>query len=103
MPIETNMTIDIATIYADELKKVGITLNVKPVQFQKMVDSLTKGYDWQSIMISLGSNYFPVQGTTSGSHTGISTCGTPSSPSRQRRGRQRWMSCTGRASRSGTL
>jgi peptide/nickel transport system substrate-binding protein len=63
VPIETNITIDIATIYADELKKVGITLNVKPVQFQKMVDSLTKGYDWQSIMISLGSNYFPVQGS----------------------------------------
>ena len=56
------MTIDIATVYADELKKVGITLNVKPVQFQKLVDSLTKSYDWQSIMISVGSNYFPIQG-----------------------------------------
>lgn len=62
VPIETNMTIDIATIYADELKKAGITLNVKPLQFQKIVDSLTKGYDWQSIMISVGSNYFPIQG-----------------------------------------
>jgi peptide/nickel transport system substrate-binding protein len=60
---DTNLTIDIATVYADELKKVGITLNVKPVQFQKLVDSLTKGYDWQSILISLGSNYFPVQGS----------------------------------------
>lgn len=62
VPIETNITIDIATVYADELKKVGITLNVKPVQFQKIVDTLTKGYDWQSIMISVGSNYFPIQG-----------------------------------------
>jgi peptide/nickel transport system substrate-binding protein len=62
VPIETNLSIDIATIYADELKKVGIKLNVKPVQFQKIVDSLTKGYDWQSVMISVGSNYFPVQG-----------------------------------------
>jgi peptide/nickel transport system substrate-binding protein len=61
--IDTNLTIDIATIYADELKKVGITLNVKPVQFQKLVDTLTKGYDWQSIMIAMGSNYFPVQGS----------------------------------------
>jgi len=60
--IDTNLTIDIATIYADELKKVGITLNVKPVPFQKMVDTLTKGYDWQSIMISFGSNLFPTQG-----------------------------------------
>jgi peptide/nickel transport system substrate-binding protein len=63
VPIETNITIDIANIYADELKKVGVTLNVKPLQFQKLVDTLTKGYDWQSIMISLGSNYFPVQGS----------------------------------------
>ncbi len=62
VPIETNITIDIGTVYADELKKVGITLNVKPVQFQKLVDSLTKAYDWQSIMISVGSNYFPIQG-----------------------------------------
>ncbi|MGA2641299.1 MAG: ABC transporter substrate-binding protein [Spirochaetia bacterium] len=62
VPIETNITIDIATIYADELKKAGIILNVKPVQFQKLVDSLTKAYDWQSIMISVGSNYFPIQG-----------------------------------------
>ena len=48
VPIETNITIDIGTIYADELKKVGITLKVKPVQFQKLVESLTKSYDWQS-------------------------------------------------------
>ena len=62
VPIETNISIDIGTIYADELKKVGITLRVKPVQFQKLVESLTKSYDWQSVMISVGSNYFPIQG-----------------------------------------
>ena len=62
VPIETNMSIDIGTIYADELKKVGITLKVKPVQFQKLVESLTKSYDWQAVMISVGSNYFPIQG-----------------------------------------
>jgi peptide/nickel transport system substrate-binding protein len=62
VPVENNLDIDIATIYADELKKVGIKLNVRPIQFQKIVESLTKGYDWQSIMISVGSNYFPTQG-----------------------------------------
>jgi peptide/nickel transport system substrate-binding protein len=63
VPIEDNLAVDIATIYADELKKVGITLVVKPLQFQKMVDSLIKTYDWQSIMMGLtGSNYFPTQG-----------------------------------------
>jgi peptide/nickel transport system substrate-binding protein len=62
VPVENNLDIDIATVYADELKKVGIKLNVRPIQFQKIVESLTKGYDWQSIMISVGSNYFPTQG-----------------------------------------
>jgi peptide/nickel transport system substrate-binding protein len=62
VPIENNLSVDIATIYADELKKVGITLVVKPLQFQKIVDSLIKTYDWQSVMISVGSNYFPTQG-----------------------------------------
>ena len=62
VPIETNLDIDIGTIYADELKKVGIKLTVKPVQFQKIVDGLMKGYDWQAIMIGVGANYFPIQG-----------------------------------------
>jgi peptide/nickel transport system substrate-binding protein len=63
VPIEDNLAVDIATIYADELKKVGITLVVKPLQFQKIVDSLIKTYDWQSLMIGMtGSNYFPTQG-----------------------------------------
>jgi peptide/nickel transport system substrate-binding protein len=62
VPVENNVGIDTATVYADELSKVGIKLNVRPIQFQKIVESLTKGYDWQSIMISVGSNYFPTQG-----------------------------------------
>lgn len=62
VPIEDNLAVDIASIYADDLKKVGITLNVKPVQFQKIVDDLTKTYTWQSVMISVGANYFPIQG-----------------------------------------
>jgi peptide/nickel transport system substrate-binding protein len=62
VPIETNLSIDTATIYADELKKVGIKLTVKPLQFQKIVDSLTRGYDWQAIMIGVGANYWPIQG-----------------------------------------
>ncbi len=60
--VENNVAVDIANIYADELKKVGITLNVKPLQFQKMVQSLMQTYDWQAVMISVGSNYFPIQG-----------------------------------------
>lgn len=62
VPIENNLSIDIASIYADELKKVGIALTVRPLQFEKIVESLTQTYDWQSVMISVGSNYFPIQG-----------------------------------------
>lgn len=62
VPIENNLSIDIANIYADELKKAGIALIVKPLQFQKIVESLTQTYDWQAVMISVGANYFPIQG-----------------------------------------
>lgn len=60
--VENNVAVDIANIFADELKKVGITLNVKPLQFQKIVQTLMQTYDWQAVMISVGSNYFPIQG-----------------------------------------
>lgn len=54
---------DIAVILSDELSKVGIRLNVRQVEFQKMVEDLTKNYDWQSIIIGLGTNSFPSQGS----------------------------------------
>ncbi len=63
VPVETNQDVDIANIYADELKKVGIKLNVKPINFQKLVDSLMNTYDWQAVMVSLGSNYWPIGGS----------------------------------------
>ncbi len=54
---------DIAVILSDELSKVGIRLNVRQVEFQKMVEDLTKNYGWQSIIIGLGTNSFPSQGS----------------------------------------
>ena len=61
--VETNIGTDIANIYADDLKKVGITMRVKPIDFPKLVDKLMKTYDWQAATLSLtGGNYFPVQG-----------------------------------------
>ena len=62
MGVENNVGIDIGNIYADELKKVGIKLNVKPVNFQKLVDSIINTYDWQSVMVGLGANYWPTSG-----------------------------------------
>ena len=63
MGIENTVGIDVGNVYADELKKVGIKLNVKPLDFQKLVDKVVNTYDWQSVMVALGSNYWPTSGT----------------------------------------
>ncbi|MCR4953730.1 MAG: ABC transporter substrate-binding protein [Treponema sp.] len=54
---------DMAQIVADECAKIGITVNVRQIDFQKLVEMLTATYDWQSIFIGLGSNMFPSQGS----------------------------------------
>lgn len=54
---------DMAVILSDELDKVGIKLNVRQVEFQKLVEDLTQSYEWQSVMIALGSNSFPSMGS----------------------------------------
>ena len=56
-------TNDMAQIIFDECKAVGITVNVRQTDFQKMVEQLTATYDWQSVIIGLGSNFFPTQGS----------------------------------------
>lgn len=57
------VTSDIAQIITDELSKVGIKVNVRQTDFQKVVEMLTTTYDWQSVIIALGSNFFPSQGS----------------------------------------
>lgn len=57
------VTTDIASIISDECSKVGITVNIRQTDFQKMVEMLTSTYDWQSLIIGLGSNLFPSQGS----------------------------------------
>ena len=54
---------DISSIIVDECKKVGITVNVRATDFQKLVEDLSATYGWQSIIIGLGSNYWPTQGS----------------------------------------
>ncbi|MCR4734168.1 MAG: ABC transporter substrate-binding protein [Treponema sp.] len=54
---------DMAQIVADECSKIGVTVNVRQIDFQKLVEMLTATYDWQSIFIGLGSNLFPSQGS----------------------------------------
>jgi peptide/nickel transport system substrate-binding protein len=53
---------DIGSIIMDELSKIGITLNIRTLDFQKLVEQLTVTYDWASLFIRFGSNLFPSQG-----------------------------------------
>lgn len=71
-PIEFDLTInasssttsDIAQIIADECSLVGIKVNVRQTDFQKIVEMLTSTYDWQSLIIGLtGGSIFPSQGS----------------------------------------
>ena len=72
VPVEFDLTInasssttsDIAQIIADECSLVGIKVNVRQTDFQKIVEMLTSTYDWQSLILNLsGGSIFPSQGS----------------------------------------
>jgi len=63
MGVETNIGIDIANIFADELSQVGIKLNVRPIDFQKLVESMTSTYDWEMMLFGGWSIYWPSSGS----------------------------------------
>jgi peptide/nickel transport system substrate-binding protein len=66
LSIRTDSTImqDIASIIRDELSKVGIKLNIRIIDFQKLVEQLQNTYDWDSMIMGLsGANIFPSQGS----------------------------------------
>jgi len=67
---DVTTTAEIASIIVDELRKVGIKVNIRATDFQKLVEQLTATYDWQSIMIGLGNNFFPTQGSNVWPSTG---------------------------------
>ena len=60
---ENNIRLDMAGIFADECSKIGVKVNLKPLDFQKMVEMLTSSYDWHAILIGLGVNYWPTSGS----------------------------------------
>ena len=60
---ENNIGIDVVSVFADELKGIGITANVRPIDFQKLVQMLINTYDWHVATASLGANYWPSGGS----------------------------------------
>jgi len=61
---ESTMNQDIASIIRDELSKIGINVNIRVIDFQKMVEQLFSTFDWDSMLMGLsGSNIFPSQGS----------------------------------------
>ena len=60
---DNTVTADVASIIVDELGKIGIKVNIRATDFQKLVEQLTSSYDWQTVMIGLGTNLFPTQGS----------------------------------------
>lgn len=62
IPSGVSTNSDIAQIIADECSKIGITLNVRQLDFQKIVELLTSTYDWHSVLMAFGANFWPTQG-----------------------------------------
>ena len=63
IPSSNTVLNDIAQIISDECSKVGIRVNIRQLDFQKIIEMLTATYDWQSVIIGLGANLFPSQGS----------------------------------------
>jgi len=63
IPGDVTIHSDTASIIVDEASKIGIKITVRPTDFQKLVAQLTGTYDWASLFIGLGVNYWPTQGS----------------------------------------
>ena len=63
IPSDVTVHSDTAAIVADEASRIGIRINVRPTDFQRLVEQLTFTYDWSSIFIALGTNFWPTQGS----------------------------------------
>ena len=63
IPSANTVVNDMAQIIADECAAVGITVHVRQIDFQKVIEMLTATYDWQAVIIGLGTSMFPSQGS----------------------------------------
>jgi peptide/nickel transport system substrate-binding protein len=67
---DATTTADTASIIMDEAAKIGVKINIRAVDFQKLVEQLTGTYDWSSIIMLFGAAIFPTQGSNVWPSTG---------------------------------
>ncbi|MDR1419714.1 MAG: ABC transporter substrate-binding protein [Treponema sp.] len=61
---ESAMLSDIASIIRADLANIGITANIRVIDFQKMVEQLFTTFEWDSMIMGLsGSQVFPTSGS----------------------------------------
>ena len=58
-----NVAVDMVQIFADEAAQIGVTVNVRPIDFQSLVQRITQTYDWEAVIVALGANVFPSSGS----------------------------------------
>ena len=63
IPADVTVLSDTAAIVVDEAAQIGIRINVRPTDFQRLVEQLTVTWDWQSVFIGLGVQFWPTQGS----------------------------------------
>jgi peptide/nickel transport system substrate-binding protein len=61
---ESTINSDIASIIMADLANLGIRVNIRVIDFQKMVEQLFRTFEWDSMIMGLsGANVFPTQGS----------------------------------------
>jgi peptide/nickel transport system substrate-binding protein len=70
IPEGVSVYVDIAFIIADEAEKLGIKINIRALDFQKIVEQLTRSYDWSSVFLAFGAPLWPTQGSNVWPSTG---------------------------------
>lgn len=60
---DNDVVMKTASIISHNLEKGGIRVNLEPTDFQKIVNSLLKTFDWEMTSVALGGNYWPSGGS----------------------------------------
>ena len=63
IPADVTVLSDMASIVVDEAARIGIRITVRPTDFQRLVEQLTGTWDWASVFITLGVQFWPTQGS----------------------------------------